>query len=180
MQKRVSSSTTPNGYRITIAVRRSWPFIIIWGLWLTFWLVSIPAFAGMMLESPQDRPPVPIALLALVVMMLFGAVVLCFWLWQTFGKEVVTVGQDSLTLSKNIFGFSGFARVRRFDIAEVQNLRASGLFGTFQNWSGMLRVYGINGGVVAFESGGKTYRFGIQLEEDEARQVVRELQPHLR
>ena len=37
----------------------------------------------------------------------------------------------------------------------------------------MLKFYGLTGGVVAFESGGKTHRFGIQLEKDEAAKLFR-------
>jgi hypothetical protein len=180
MQERISSSTTSDGYRMTIAVKKHWPFVIFWGLWVVIWFLGIVTFGVAMSESSQDRPPIPLAMLMLFGMAVVGGGVLCLWLWQTFGKEVVTVANGSVSLGKNVLGFSGFARTRRFDIAQVQNLRASGLFGSFQNWSGMLKFYGINGGVVAFESGGKTYRFGIQLEEDEARQVVQDLLPHLR
>jgi hypothetical protein len=180
MQKRISSSTTPDGYRMTIAVKKFWPFVIFWGLWLVIWLVSIVAVGVAMFDSSQDRPPIPVAILALFGMAILGGAISCVWLWMAFGKEVVTVSNGSLVLSKDVLGFSGFARTRRFDVAQMQNLRSSGLFGSFRNWSGMLKFYGINGGVVAFESGGKTYRFGIQLEEDEARQVVQDLLPHLR
>jgi hypothetical protein len=180
MQKRISSSTTPGGHRVTIAVKKFWPTVIFLGFWLAIWLASIVAIAWATVESPHDLPPFPVDVLVFLSMAVFGVVVLCCWLWQTFGREVVTVANGSLVLSKDVLGFSSFARTRRFDIAQIQNLRASGLFGSFQNWSGMLKVYGINGGVVAFESGDKTHRFGIHLEEDEARQVVQDLQPYLR
>jgi len=133
-----------------------------------------------MFGSASDRPPVWLGVIAVIAMLAMSGWILHIWLWQAFGKEVVTVGNGSLALGKNLFGFDRFARIRRFDIAQIQNLRASGPFGSFCGWSSMLKFYGLTGGVVAFESGGKTHRFGIQLQEDEARQVVQDFQPYLR
>lgn len=41
--------------------------------------------------------------------------------------------------------------------------------------SSALQLWGIGGGVIAFESGGKTHRFGAGLDEAEAKQVVESL-----
>jgi hypothetical protein len=38
-----------------------------------------------------------------------------------------------------------------------------------------LQLWGIGGGVIAFESGGKTRRFGTGLDEAEAKQVLESL-----
>ena len=55
------------------------------------------------------------------------------------------------------------------------NLRAGGLFGSFFTWSTMLKVYGLSGGVIAFECGGRTDRSGKLPEENEALEIVRQL-----
>lgn len=99
------------------------------------------------------------------------------WLWNAFGKEVVTVRVGTLVLKRDILGFG---RSRVFPVSEISHLRASGLFGSFLlGWAGGLNYWGLSGGVIVFESGGKTHRFGIHLEEDEARQVVAELVRYL-
>jgi hypothetical protein len=98
-------------------------------------------------------------------------------LWMAFGRELVTVSYGNLILKMDILGYG---RSKVFPVSQVLNLRASGLFGSFlQGWSGTWNAYGLSGGVIAFESGGKTHRFGIQLEEDEAQEVVAQLAKHL-
>lgn len=100
------------------------------------------------------------------------------WLWNAFGKEVVTVRVGTLVLKRDILGFG---RSRVFPVSEISHLRASGLFGSsfLRGWAGGLNYWGLSGGVIVFESGGKTHRFGIHLEEDEARHVVEELVKYL-
>jgi len=95
-----------------------------------------------------------------------------FWLWFAFGKEVIAVSEGELLPRIEILGRG---RNKTFPLARIRNLRASGLFGSLYNWSGMLRIYGLSDGVIAFECDGRTYRFGKLLEENEAQEIVREL-----
>ncbi len=99
------------------------------------------------------------------------------WLWMAFGKELVTISYGNLVLRMDILGYG---RSKVFPVSEVSNLRASGLFGSpLRGWSRAWDAYGLSGGVIAFDSGGKTHRFGVQLEEDEAQHVVAQLAEHL-
>ena len=43
------------------------------------------------------------------------------------------------------------------------------------DWSGGMRVWGMGGGVIAFDYGARTVRLGSSLDEAEALLIVREL-----
>ena len=145
--------------------------MIFWGIWLGLWAVGgIAGFSGVILEN--SRPPLVILSVALIAWAAVGLWVASFWLWFAFGKEVITIAEGKLILRNEILGHG---RSKEFPLARVKDLRASGLFGSFFAWSGVLKVYGLSGGVIAFEFEGGSHRFGKLLEEDEAREVVKEL-----
>ncbi len=150
--------------------------LIFFSFWFVCWTVG-GVTAVVFLLHPDSGPPVLLMVLWLVVWAAAELGVGYVWLWRAFGKELVTVGYGNLILKKDILGYG---RSKVFPVSQVSNLRASGLFGSFLRGWGWSKFYGLSGGVIAFESGGKTHRFGIELEEDEARQVVAELANHLR
>ena len=128
------------------------------------------------LADSAGRPPLFVLLLAPLAWAVVGAAYSYLALWPIAGKEILTVRGGSLAIKRDIFGLG---HTRRYDIAQIQNLRARGLLGSFYTWSGMMKFYGLSGGVVAFDYLGKAQAFGVHLEEDEARQVVQDIQPHL-
>lgn len=91
------------------------------------------------------------------------------WLWGVAGKERVTISPISLSIKKDLFGKG---RTRSFPITEVSDLRASGYFPRPMSWQSTNAMWGISGGAIAFEHLAKTYRFGILLQEKEAKDVA--------
>jgi len=177
MTARISGAATPGGYRLTIRVKRFWGTIVVGCLWLFCWWVGCAAGLIALLEAGPDRPPIFVLVLAPLGMVAIGAPYSYFVLWNIAGKEIVTIANGQLTITRDILGLD---RAHSYPVNQIRNLRAAGLFGSFYNWSGMMKFYGLSGGVVAFDCDGKTHRFGAHLEEDEARQVVESLQSHLR
>lgn len=125
-------------------------------------------------EVLRDKSGPPLAFLSvwLIAWAVVGLGAALFWLWFAFGREVVTIIEGQLILRNEILGRG---RTRVFPLPQVTNLRSSGLFGSFFTWSGMLKIYGLSGGVIAFECGGCPHRFGKLLEEDEAQEIVKQL-----
>jgi hypothetical protein len=97
-------------------------------------------------------------------------------LWNTFGSEVVWVTSRTLSVKRDLFGFG---RTTAFSAESICNMRAVGVFGRPPVWSYNFALYGFGPGVVAFEQDRRTRRFGMQLEEGEARQLVERLRQHL-
>lgn len=101
------------------------------------------------------------------------------WLWHVFGREIIkfTLQENIFTIKHDIFGLG---RIKTFQNHEISNIRAAGYFGVINSF---LVLWGIIGGTIAFDYKGKTYRFGIQFEEKEAKELVEKIKsylPHLR
>lgn len=176
MSARLTSRLTADGYQISIASEKHWSMLLFLPLWLAGWTVGGVLAIRSLLDPHSGQPALFIVLW--LVAWTFGELFVPYaWLWNAFGKEVVTVRVGTLVLKRDILGFG---RSRVFPVSEISHLRASGLFGSFLlGWAGGLNYWGLSGGVIVFDSGGKTHRFGIHLEEDEARQVVEELVKYL-
>lgn len=172
MSARLTSRLTADGYQISIASKKNWWMLLFLPLWLAGWTQGGVLEIRSLLD-PHSGQPALFMVLWLVLWAFAELFVAYAWLWNAFGKEVVTVRLGNLVLKRDILGFG---RSRLFPVSEISHLRSSGLFGSFRlGWAGTLNFWGLSGGMIAFESGRKTHRFGIHLEEDEATQVVAEL-----
>ena len=105
-----------------------------------------------------------------------GAIVLSL-LWQLLGQEIVGVLNGSLTWRPEIAGI-GFTR--EYSLSEVKDLRVSPVTAV-GNRRGPPLASPLNwqSGVVAFDYGGRTVRFGPSLDEAEAKQLVEQLAPYV-
>jgi hypothetical protein len=163
------------GVEIHIFAKKEWSALIFLPLWLAIW-----TFAGIVAMKwvlrPAPSTPRAFVSLWLVGWALGEAWAVYSWSWTAFGKEILEVKEGVLTTKRDILGLG---RSRRFPIGSVANLRASGIFPSSSNWENYLTQMKLGGGTVAFDSQGKIVRFGIQLTEPEAQEVVRELKPWL-
>ena len=140
-------------------------------------LIIIALILAVVSRLQPSWPPDVFMVFWLVFLAAYGLGIAYLWLWIAFGKELVTVRQGNLILKKDIMGFG---RRKVFPVSEVSNLRANGPFGSrVENLPTQIDYLGFRGGVIAFESRGKTHKFGIQLEEQEAREVFAKLAQRL-
>jgi hypothetical protein len=164
-----------NGVELHILAKRDWGSLIFVPVWLIFW-----TFGGLtaMKWVIHPGPSTPRAFISLwLVGWLLGEVWAIYsWLWAAFGKEIVTIKEGSLNVRRDVLGYGW---TRSFPIGSVGNLRASGVFPADSYWANLLIQMRLSGGTVGFDSQGRTQKFGIQLTESEAQEVVRELKPHL-
>jgi CRISPR/Cas system CMR-associated protein Cmr3 (group 5 of RAMP superfamily) len=87
----------------------------------------------------------------------------------------IFVEKNREVLKNDILGF-GFSK--KYEIKKISNVRASGYFGTPDMFN--LVVWNIVGGTIAFDYEGKTIRFGIALEEAEAKEAENILNNYLK
>jgi hypothetical protein len=166
---RITITETSQGLRIVMPGRRSWFVIGFLGFWICGWgvaevLVPLQVFQG---DAPPEGESFMLAWF--VVWTLGGLLAIYAWLWQVIGKEIITVQEQTVTTRRDIGGF-GFNKV--YDLPQMHNLRVWSVDINPLDFSSSLQLWGIGGGVIAFEYGGKTYRFGAGLDEAEAKQVV--------
>ena len=105
----------------------------------------------------------------------------CFWLlsellalyvflWVLVGYELITVTPGIIIIKRSIFGCGPS---KEYPIPKITNLRASEFYATFFSWSYNMAFWGLTGGTVAFDYEGELKRFGINLNENDAKQLVK-------
>jgi hypothetical protein len=92
------------------------------------------------------------------------------FLWSTFGKELITTEHGTINIKRSIFRY-GLSK--QYQTTKMSNLRASGFFATMMSWNYSMAYWGLTGGTVAFDYENKSVRFGINLNEDDANELVK-------
>lgn len=88
------------------------------------------------------------------------------WLWQVKGCEVITISSAALGIKHEVFGLG---RNKQYDVSEIRHLRVAPLtYNPFDHRS-RASIWGMGGGMLAFDYGFKTYRLGAGVDEAEAR-----------
>lgn len=166
---RVMITETSDCLRLVIPYSRSWFVIGFLGFWLCAWAVAEVLIPLRFLEGEIPSGGWSLMVVWFVVWTVAGVLALYAWLWQVMGKEIVTVQDGSLTLRRDVGGF-GFDKV--YDLNKACALRAEPAIFDPMDLSMALQLWGIGGGAIAFDYEGKIRRFGIGLDETEARQAV--------
>ena len=168
-------TTTETGDSLTIRIpsRRNILLVAFLTLWLCGWLAGEIAAPTTFLTGAQKDPgAVAFVVLWLCFWTAGGAAAIYVWLWQLKGCEVVTLSPAALSLKRELFGLG---RTKHYDATEIHNLRVSPrTYNPFDFQSG-LAMWGVGGGVLAFDYGSKTYRFASGVEEAEARAILQKI-----
>jgi len=90
-------------------------------------------------------------------------------LWNVAGYEIIRVDKGALEIGWHLIGLE---RTRKYDVNEIRylnlNPKESGDF-----WGGRRRdLFGLMGGVVKFDYGMKTCKFGVGIDEAEGRLLI--------
>lgn len=166
---RITIADTAGGLRIVMPCRRSWFVICFLAFWLCGWAVAEVMVANQFMngDSPPDGELFMFAWFG--VWTVGGVVAIYAWLWQLMGKEIVTLHGQVFTVRRDIgeFGFS-----KEYDLVQMRDLRVGPVGMNPLDFSSTLQLWGVGGGVIAFDYGARTYRFGAGLDEAETKQVV--------
>lgn len=94
-------------------------------------------------------------------------------LWNLAGQEVIGMNSTSLTVTQKIISYS---RPKEYDFIHIRDLRVSQP--SYSPWPayGLFKMFwGLSEGIIAFDYGAKTYRFGSGLDEAEAKMILAEI-----
>jgi len=160
-----------DGFIVRIPAQRNLLLISFISLWLCGWIVGEFLAPVAFFVAAQEEPGVWVFLLFwLCGWTTGGAFAIYIWLWQLKGCEVVTISSTALSIKRDILGYG---RTQYYDVTEIRQLRVSPFtFNPFDLRHGMA-FWGFDGGILAFDYGFKTYRFGAGVDEAEAFIILR-------
>lgn len=168
------STITEDGreLRIVIPPRRNWFLLLFLSAWLGLWILTQVTVPFQLLETRVFSREMWFLAIWLLMWTLGSVVALYIWLWNLTGREIVVVDGRDLVLKRDLLGFG---RERAYDLAHVANLRVSSVPSIYLDPKAGLHLWGIGGGLLAFDYGAKTYRFGNSIDEAEANLLLRSI-----
>ena len=173
--------------RISIPSRKNTFFLIFTGFWLVCWAAGeifvggmvIAGIINLLFDTPVIAGVDGISLAGggcfILIWLLFwtvgGGFMLYGFLWQLVGREVVTVSYEGITTQRAVFRFG---RKKEYLAAHIKDLRVSpwSLPTSMFGWNRMGYMWGMSGGMLAFDYGAQTFRFGAGVDEAEAKQIL--------
>lgn len=171
--------TTGSGLLISIPSRKKWYLIIFMGIWIVGWAFGEVTVGGLILKGLLGNgtfggPPPLVMLIWFTLWTVGGVFALYTVLWQLVGKEEIEIDSHSITISQVIFSVR---RSKEYTGKYIKDLRTSPMgINEMHNWSRSLAIYGIGGGIIVFDYGAATIRFGNGIDEAEGKQIIAEIQ----
>jgi len=171
----------PDGLTINIPSKKRWFLVVFLSFWLCGWAVGEVFVAGVLYglfggHAPGEDPESAVSIGVLVFMLAWlgiwttaGVFGIYAWLWNIAGRQVVTVGLDGVRI-ENVVPM--WRRGKEYRLADVRSLRVSPEQLTMWTFREGMRFWGIGGGLIAFDYGAKTVRFGPGLDEAEAETIL--------
>lgn len=167
--------TTKERRVVTIRINapKNWFLLLIGPVWLTLWTIGgISAFYALIIGNGSRL----FYVYWLCIWVVIEICVLLAFLWTLFGKEIISIQDGSLEYARLIFGLG---LRRKFALKQLSRLQAQGPFPKINSIKSSFRQ-GTFDPTVSFQvEPEKTYRFGLNLSEDEAKALVAELTPYI-
>ncbi|HKY87783.1 MAG TPA: hypothetical protein VJL90_13555 [Pseudorhodoplanes sp.] len=168
---RVQIKENIRGCEIVIPAKSS-PFVVLFLLaWLGGWAVGMVSVTGKLSGPAESAGSVIFLLVWLAGWTAGGVGAMLAVTWFMVGREIVSVDDSELRYVRT---YGLFSRKQEYNAASVKLLRVSpqhsydgAHMSGFPGWS--------NTGMIAFDYGAATPRFGADIEEAEARKIVETL-----
>ncbi len=165
---------------VSIPVRKNWFVIAFFSFWMCGWLFGVFASSGILfggLGGLFDG----VSLFSAVWLMgwtLGGLFVLRMLLWMAIGREVATIQNGTITIEYQNLILKG---PKTYSLSDARNFRVSdvdssySVFGTGFSWGSNGRRSIIQPGVIRFDYGMNTIKFGSGIDEAEGKHILNEL-----
>lgn len=162
-------------FQIIIPSRKNWFVLLFLILWLGGWVMG-ESFATAEVTHGNNNIPDHFLYVWLCGWTIGGIVVIRIFLWSIFGKEVIEAGKGQLSISKKM---ALFVKPKTYDLNECKNFRVQDEGKQFESDWGIRKNPDLlnfaDDGIIRFDYGMKTVKFGSGLNEDEAIMILKKL-----
>lgn len=153
---------------ITIASKKNWFSIIFLTAWLGVWFMGEFSALERVFNQNTDTTPISLLIFWLVGWTMGGLLIIVILLWFIGGEEIITVDNGVLELGRQIFGLGP---IKLYQITDIKQMTVSPTRDKDQ-WGNSRGRYLIKSGLIEFDYGLKTIKFGGEFDLAEARALV--------
>jgi hypothetical protein len=163
--------------KIKIPAKKNWFIIIFFCAWLGGWFFGETAAINEIFSKEiNDIAANGFIIFWLIGWTVGGIVALAVLLWMLLGNEQIVFSNSLIEIKKGLkdWHFSN----KQYETSQIKNLElnpqstVNGIFGQSRNINDYT---GFPGGKIRFDYGLKTVKFGINIDEAEARYLINEI-----
>lgn len=170
-----------DGIRLSIRIpsSKNWFIIIFMTVWMGGWFLGETSAIHDLLSSDH------IGIDSFMVFWLIGWTIgglfaLLVLIWSLLGQETIVIENGIFVVSKGILEI-GLIK-KSYDLNSIKNLELNPESAGFDSFFGQKKkigdFWGLTGGKIRFDYGMKTIKFGIGIDEAEARFLIEEVKKH--
>ena len=193
---RWTSQETQAGVQVVLPSKKRLLTLLWFVFWLSAWgyatghviylwtVMTYGSTLDLLNIPPLDNAGVNYALLMgmicifpfVVILLGMGGIVLYSLLWQIAGREIIEVRNENLAITRQIFNWKTTKEYSlKNDIKLRLNAEKPNSVDTIR---GVRKLLGKNG-IIAFDYEANTLRFGLEIDETQAMQIISEIQKYL-
>lgn len=166
---------TYRGYQIEIPAPRNWFILLFLTTWLGGWAIGwCFAFFAIISNMGNALIGVNLFLLFWLIGWTFGGLVaIRTWLWMLFGKEIISIENNYLDITRK---GDLLSKTKQYDLKKATNFEVvdTPSFGYFSNGFANQPYNSASAGTLKFDYGLKTIRFGIGIDGAEGRFLLKQ------
>jgi len=164
---------------IKIPSKKNWFMILFIAVWMGGWIMGETSAINE-LSSSDNLGINSFMLFWLVGWTIGGLFAIIILLWSLFGQETISIEKGVFSLTK---GFLDLGLIKKsYDLNIINKLELnpepSGMNSFFGSKKNIGDFWGLTGGRLRFDYGMKTIKFGLGIDEAEARYLINEMKKH--
>ena len=163
-------------FSVRIPSKKHWLIILFFAVWLFGWFMGETSTLKKLISGNSVLAN-SFMLAWIIVWSIGGLIVITFLLWMLFGQEIITIERGVFEVSRGILDLQ--IRKKNYDLNSIKHLELNHGPDLFNNFFGpkyrFKDVLSITGGKIRFDYGMKTIRFGLGIDEAEARHIIEEI-----
>lgn len=156
---------------IVIPAKRNWSTILFLAAWLGAWFIGEKLAIQDLFFSKSPHGQSGFLLFWLIGWTVGGGTVIYSLLQMLFGDEIIVLTSSTLNIKRKCLGVGPS---KEYDLHHITNLRLTLEPVTKTANRGTFSL-GSSNGSISFDYGARTYRFGNEIDEAEASQIIEKL-----
>lgn len=173
--KKITYDQTPERLLINISGKVDKKYITLLAVWLALWTIAGIAVLSQII-SQYTREDKLIMAVFLTFWVYFEYKIFHAYRWRQSGVEIIKIADGKLSYSREI---AGKGKVQVFDVEHISKLKVVDYSDSPFQKAFYKDYWSLGGEMLAFTCYSREVRFGMQIEESEAKQLLKLLQKSL-
>ena len=137
-------------------------------MWMLAWSYGEIFMVGRLVHSNDQNADV-FMMIWMCAWSIGGFVAVLLWLWNLKGREIILISGTEI---RHYREYVLFSRSEMYECRHINNLRVNEVDLSSPDMARGSEFWGISGGMIAFDYGIGTGKFGLSIDDEEANHIV--------